>query len=55
MSRNDWKNGPKLFFTDIKPGGLALTDFIEILHYIVFYLIYVMFEVIKILTLRIHL
>lgn len=47
--------GPKLFLKDFKPGAFAPTDLIEILHYIAFYPINVMLEVIKILTLLIHL
>lgn len=49
------RTGPKLVLKEIKPGGLAPTDLIETLHYIVFYTINVMLEVIKILTLLVHL
>ena len=46
---------PKLVLEEIKPGVPAPPDLTETLHHIVFYAIKVMLEVIKILTLLMHL
>ena len=46
---------PKLVPEEIKPGVLAPTDLTETLHHIVIHAINVMLEVIKILTLLMHL